>query len=119
VRADTGLELLVPPGMSGATAKGLAHFTGLPLRGRSRRVVGFKLDTLVLDLLRLGRVDVIKIDAEGAGVEVLEGALEVLRRFRPKLLIEVRRSTYPRVMRILGGLGYVVEELDGSNIAAV
>jgi len=81
--------------------------------------VGFKLDTLVLDLLELGKVNVIKIDAEGAEVEVLEGALEVLRRFRPKLLIEVRRSIYPRVMRILGGLGYVVEELDGSNIAAV
>jgi len=32
--------------------------------------VGFKLDTLVLDLLELGKVDVIKIDAEGAEVEV-------------------------------------------------
>jgi len=42
--------------MSGATAKGLAHFTSLPLRGRSRRVVGFKLDTLVLDLLKLKRI---------------------------------------------------------------
>lgn len=50
------------------------------------------VDRVVRDLA-LDRVDVMKIDAEGADVLVLRGAEETLRRFSPTLLIEVNDPT--------------------------
>jgi len=49
------------------------------------------LDTLdnVASLLHLDRVDLIKIDAEGAEVAVLQGARSVIAAQRPVLLVEV------------------------------
>ena len=38
---------------------------------------------------RLGRVDFIKCDVEGAELLVLRGAQSTLRRFRPKLFLEI------------------------------
>src|SRR5437773_6069444 len=46
-----------------------------------------KLDTYVTSL-GLRHVDFIKIDAEGAELEILEGARSVLRRMRPAILFE-------------------------------
>jgi len=46
------------------------------------------LDEIVAQT-HLGQVDFIKIDVEGAEPEVLEGALETIRRHRPKLALAV------------------------------
>lgn len=49
--------------------------------------------TITVDALvhsrALTRVDVIKLDIEGGEVAALEGAAETIRRFRPKLIVEV------------------------------
>lgn len=37
----------------------------------------------------LSRLDLVKLDVEGAECEVIEGATETLKRFRPRLIIEV------------------------------
>ncbi len=63
---NTTLEFTVPPGRSGSTAKSLKHVSGIQLRGRKVRVKATTLDMLILEKLNLKRVDVIKIDVEGA-----------------------------------------------------
>ncbi|TMI06377.1 FkbM family methyltransferase [Candidatus Bathyarchaeota archaeon] len=44
-----------------------------------------------LDELNLDRVDMIKIDVEGYEMEVLKGGEKMIRRFKPKMQIEVHR----------------------------
>lgn len=43
---------------------------------------------LVVERLKLDRVRLIKIDAENAEYQVVQGALETIRRFQPALIIE-------------------------------
>jgi FkbM family methyltransferase len=52
-----------------------------------------------LDTLRLDRVDVIKIDVEGAEPLVVEGATKTIERDRPIILTEVLPSQLQRVSR--------------------
>jgi FkbM family methyltransferase len=59
----------------------------------------------VLPELGLTRVDVVKVDVEGAELLVLRGAARTLRRFHPKLVVEV-------VPRQLESMGTSVEELE-------
>ena len=70
---DTGCNSLRPPAVDEPT-HGVAVKT-------------IKLDTYVTSL-GLRHVDFIKIDAEGAELEILEGARSVLRRMRPAILFE-------------------------------
>ena len=53
-------------------------------------LVGLPLDDLVTEAA-LRRVDLVKIDVEGAELDVLEGAQRVLREFRPRLFVECHR----------------------------
>ena len=67
------------------------------------------LDEFSLSGSLSGKVDFIKIDVEGAEVDVCQGALELLKRDRPQLLIEVHSSENgKRIMQLLEYLGYEV-----------
>jgi FkbM family methyltransferase len=66
-------------------------------------VVSLSLDWLAE---RLPMPDVIKIDVEGAELEVLEGAVGLLRNRRPVLLCEVSSDRSPEVTALLKGIGY-------------
>lgn len=61
------------------------HRTGLL---RTEQVPVDSLDSIA-GQLQLKRLDVVKIDAEGAECSILDGSRGVLRRFRPLLIIEV------------------------------
>ncbi len=82
-------------------------------RSPDEKLPGF--DVTALDLENLPRVDWIKIDVEGQEVKVLEGAVETIRRCKPKILVEnhifMDAGIADRVTAlILGlGLGYTVE----------
>lgn len=61
----------------------------------------------------LTRLDLIKIDIEGAELFCLEGAKQTIQSFRPRLIVEVQKETAqtagykPRdILDFLGGLGY-------------
>ena len=63
-----------------------------------------RLDGIVAES-RLPPPDAIKIDVEGAEVDVLLGATETLRRYRPRLLIELH-GTNAAVAQLLSELEY-------------
>lgn len=71
---------------------------------RSYTVRGRPIDDVVMEL-GLRRLDVLKADVEGAELVVLRGAANTLRRFHPKLILEV-------VQRQLENMGTSVEELE-------
>ena len=54
----------------------------------SARVPALAIDSIA-QIYRLPRVDLIKLDVEGAEAEAIEGAQDTIRRFRPKLQISV------------------------------
>jgi FkbM family methyltransferase len=60
--------------------------------GSGRRVASVKLDTWV-PAHNLARVDVLKVDVEGAEMLVLEGARETIAKFRPLMLCEAEAGT--------------------------
>ena len=64
--------------------------------GRSLEI---ECDTLD-NILGEQRVDVLKIDIEGAEVSALEGATRILKRLR-KIIVEVHGSNFDKVMQIL------------------
>lgn len=84
------------------------HDAGSWLRVRS-------LDAFMRDYPAISRVDLMKLDVEGAELDVLRGAEQTIRRYRPRVLVECHnfhRATLERevwdFMTSLG-LGYVGE----------
>lgn len=70
------------------------------------------------DTQRLSRVDLIKIDAEGAELRILQGARQTLERCRPALIVELNGPTLERergspsqVLALLRSLGYRIYEI--------
>jgi len=72
------------------------------------------LDNYVLQQ-DLNRVDVIKIDVEGAELDVLEGSIRMLEKFHPQLVIEADKDHTERAGRTLKDLLKFLENL-GYNI---
>ena len=70
---------------------GCRRFVEVPLR---------RLDSIVEDL-GLKRVDVIKIDAEGAEVQVLKGGAKTIMRFKPFIVVEVRNHNIDQFRQIM------------------
>jgi FkbM family methyltransferase len=76
--------------------------------------------------LGLRRLDVLKIDAEGAELAILDGARRVLRRFRPVLLFEMfgaalqaQGATATTVVELLRQFDYQLYGYDGATGAPV
>ena len=100
-------------GNSGASSLSLANADetargGLP----SYAVRGRPIDHVIAEL-GLQRVDVIKVDVEGAEYLVLRGLRETLRRFHPKVVMEVvpaqlanMNATVEDVVSLMNELGY-------------
>ncbi|WP_194973140.1 FkbM family methyltransferase [Aquiflexum lacus] len=78
------------------------------------------LDTLdnQLSLLNCNQVDLIKIDVEGAELQVLKGALDTLRKHKPYLMIEINREAClaggyepEEIFELLRPMGYTFEKI--------
>lgn len=102
----------------GTRNEGLPTLFASESRNRTREVVEVrKLDDMVKEL-GLSRVDVIKLDIEGAEWMALRGAAETLARFRPLLILEIGRETCraaghepEALVNWLTGLGYRIEKI--------
>lgn len=57
-------------------------------------VAGMTLDSVV-ESSHLDRVDLIKIDVEGAEMDVLRSAIQTLKKFRPTVVLEYGTVTWP------------------------
>jgi len=100
------------------------HNTGLSsIFDRGRGVAPVSVRQITLDQLvqeyGLRRCDLIKIDVEGAEAAVIQGGLETLRRFKPRLLLELNASMLERagtcpsaIAEALSGLGYTLYDVD-------
>lgn len=66
-----------------------------PILGWSNLTSPVKTTTLDDVTRYLDRVDMIKMDVEGAEAAVMEGAEETIKRFRPSFLIEDHTGLYP------------------------
>jgi len=65
---------------------------------------------------KLQSLDLVKMDIEGAEIEALEGAVTMLQRFHPELLVQAYHirdggRTYERCEQILTPLGYKCQEI--------
>ena len=74
------------------------------------------ITTLAIDDLA-GQPDLIKIDVEGAELDVLKGAERCLERQRPLLFIE--RGSRPEISAFLEGFGYKARGDQGVNTVFV
>ncbi len=70
-----------------------------------------------LDGLGLPRVDFMKIDVEGMEIAVLDGASDILTRFRPYLLIEHIKTDRKALATRLEALGYRVWVMGMNTLA--
>jgi FkbM family methyltransferase len=102
-----------PEGNSGASSLALTNADELR-RGilPSYSVRGRPIDHVVAEL-HLQRVDVIKVDVEGAEYLVLRGLRDTLARFHPKVVMEVvpfqlaaMHATTQDLVSLMNGLGY-------------
>jgi FkbM family methyltransferase len=91
--------------VGGSDSEFSAHETGYE---KSFDVQTKRMDELLIQDLKLKRVDWIKIDVEKAETEVLEGLEETLQRFKPKLFIEVWERNREKVHTFLKKQGYSV-----------
>ncbi|AFI04801.1 FkbM family methyltransferase [Helicobacter cetorum] len=64
------------------------------------------LDSINLKDYGFERLDFVKIDVENHEIEMLEGALETLKKYRPIIFIETFENNKDRVFSILDSLGY-------------
>jgi hypothetical protein len=63
---------------------------------------------LALRELKLNKIDLVKIDAEGAEVEILEGMKETIERYKPILIVEVFQRNLEKTLKLVRKYKYNV-----------
>lgn len=78
----------------------------------NQQVTCLTLDDLVQNL-QLPSVDIIKIDVEGTGAEILSGSLKTVHSYKPIIFFEVHNAFEKQAVRELRRRGYEVVERGG------
>jgi precorrin-6B methylase 2 len=61
----------------------------------------------IVEKLRLKRVDLIKMDIEGEEYNALKGAIKTIRKFKPKIIIEIHsKNLREKILEFLKNYGY-------------
>ena len=66
------------------------------------------LDTLAAKL-NLHSVDLLKLDVEGAGAQIIEGGIKTIMKYKPIIFYEIHNEAEARSLKALVRLGYRVE----------
>ena len=122
VRMNQLDNVVVVPAAVGATT-GLASFAAgeSSSTGRLARVdTGVRVPCVTLDgLLATGRFpvpDVIKVDVEGAELQVLEGSQKLLRQHATTWFVALHSFDQKSAcLRLLGDAGYAISSLNGAS----
>jgi len=77
----------------------------------SIRVTFNTLDNIV-ENTGINRIDFIKIDVEGSELNVIKGGLKSIGKFKPNMVIEVRKYNLEKLESILSSVGYSVEIIE-------
>lgn len=89
-------------GKSGATAN--------LVKGAEWQTDKVTVETKTLDSFAaerpIDRLDFIKCDVDGFEAQVLRGAEKTLRKYRPKVMVEISEDLVPEIVEILNGYGY-------------
>jgi len=67
------------------------------------------------DSLSIDRLDLLKMDIEGAEWEALHGMEGTLRKFKPRIIVEIQPMNNPRVINYLHEIGYSLIDRQGKN----
>lgn len=113
--------LMIPPGRRLSSGARLTEMTRESWFRGWEQTAPVEVSYLDKELLGFGggSISIIKIDAEGAELRVLEGATDTIRRYRPALLLECLDSeAYDQIFSFLGDFGYRPgRPLDGLGFA--
>ena len=77
--------------------------------------------TITLDetFINIPNIRLIKIDCEGTDKEVLEGAIEIIKKNKPIIIIEINHSDQEAINKILSNLNYDLSESRGITCIGV
>lgn len=76
------------------------------------------LDTIIKKE-KIKKVDLVKIDVEGAEAEVLEGATKTLKKYHPKIIFEAWDEQYlKKVKEVLKPFNYKIKQIAPENYIA-
>lgn len=93
------------------TNEGLSSLYKSETRQEIEEVIDLKVfDTEYYE--KLSRVDVVKIDVEGAELFVLKGMINSLKKFKPLLLIEMNKKTFQDAGYTMGDVVHFLEDLN-------
>ena len=74
-------------------------------RNKSEEVV----QTKTIDSFDFPKMDFMKIDVEGWEEQVILGGLETIKKYNPKIYIEIWRKNYDSISEIFNEMGYSLE----------
>jgi len=123
--ASLGKATLFAGGLDNSGVASLAESNAVMNGGTGR--ISYEVDIVTLDHLVKGtaltRLDAIKIDTEGAETQILRGAAETLRRFRPAIVLETNgqqlenmNSSIEELEALLSSYGYTKGRQGSSDV---
>jgi FkbM family methyltransferase len=79
-----------------------------------------RVKTGTLDSLNLKNVLLVKIDVEGAELEVIKGAKKLLQEQRPKIILEIlTQENRKNIQKLLSKYNYALKNILGDNYQAI
>lgn len=103
-------------GLSSVEAQQRAFFNGDAIIWTNNQG-NYSLTVRKLDSFNLTSVSLLKIDVEGNEIEVIKGAIETIKKFRPKIIVETHSKVLKEtVIDLLKGLDYSISHAGRSFI---
>jgi FkbM family methyltransferase len=84
----------------------------------SQKIRVIALDHFLVEELNLERLDLIKLDIEGMEIDALRSGIEIIKKFKPILIIEWIKSDLDELKLFLSNLDYKIEQR-GINLIAI